>query len=259
MGIQGRPVGHALRQTMDIESFLHQIAGVNKRYEEIARATGENFNIFDVLNVKTKEFIHSNFIAMLLNPNGAHGKDNIFLKYFLEVISQDDNQEIVSDFSVENVTVQTEFPVGTIDEKYEQGGRVDIAIFDNRKRIFIENKIDAPDQKNQLGRYKNSYPDAKIIYLTLDGRRPGNETTKNMTSDEYICISYKDHVLEWLEKCKKETVDYPLLRESVQQYIMLVRSLTGQARSKQMNDEILSLITRDDESLAAYLNVKCFY
>jgi hypothetical protein len=237
---------------MNIESFLCQIAEINKRYEAIAGATGENFNIFDILNIETKEFVHSNFIAMLLNPKGAHGRGNIFLKYFLEVINR------ASDFSAENITVQTEFPVGEIDKEYEQGGRVDIAISDNKKRIFIENKIYAKDQKNQIRRYKNSYPDAEIIYLTLNGRKSDIEDAKDMTGDEYICVSYKDHILAWLEKCKKDSVDYPLLRESIQQYITLVRSLTGQGRNKQMSDEILSLITKDDESLAAYLSLSAF-
>jgi hypothetical protein len=61
--------------------------------------------------------------------------------------------------------------------------------------------------------------------------------------------------LEWLEKCKKETADYPLLRESIRQYITLVRSLTGQGRNKQVSDEILASITKDDESFAAYLSI----
>jgi hypothetical protein len=241
---------------MGIESFLNQIAGINKRYEEITKTTGENFNIFDVLNIKSDESTHSNFIAMLLNPDGVHGRGNIFLKYFLEIIDPD--QKDISDFSVENVTVQTEFSIGPIDKECEHGGRIDIAIFNNKDTIFIENKIYAPDQKRQLKRYKNSCPNAKIIYLTLDSREPDNESAKDMTGDEYIRVSYKTHILEWLEKCKKETVNYPLLRESVQQYITLVKSLTGQARSKQMSDEILSAITKDEESLAAYLSVNAF-
>lgn len=104
------------------------------------------------------------------------------------------------------------------------------------------------DQKNQIRRYKNSYPDAEIIYLTLTGRKSDIEDAKDMTSDEYICISYKDHILKWLGKCKKDTVDYPPppLRESVQQYIMLVKFLTGQGRNKQMTDEILGSITKFD-------------
>jgi hypothetical protein len=240
---------------MGVEFFLNQIAAINKRYEEIARATGENFNIFDVLKIRSRESTHSNFIAMLLDPDGVHGRGNIFLKYFLEIIDWGD-QKIISDFFAEKVIVQTELFAGSKDEESEHGGRVDISISNKKDRIIIENKINAPDQDKQLKRYKNSYPNAKMIYLTPYGREAGNKSVKNMASDEYLCISYKDHILEWLEKCKKETVDYPLLRESVQQYITLVKYLTGQARSKQMSDEILSAVTKDEESLAAYLSVK---
>jgi hypothetical protein len=240
---------------MEIEYFLNQISEINKRYNEIAKATGENFNIFDVLNIGSQEGIHSKFIAMLLDPKGVHGMGNIFPKYFFNIIGQKNNRKDISGFPVEDIAVQTEFFIGPIDEKNEHGGRVDIAISDNKNRIFIENKIYAQDQNNQLMRYKNNYPDAKIIYLTLDGREPSDESAKNMRKDEYICVSYKDHILEWLETCKKEAVDYPLLRETLQQYITLVKSLTGQERSRQMSDEILNYITKDEESFSAYLSV----
>jgi hypothetical protein len=179
---------------------------------------------------------------------------NIFLKYFFDIIGQKNNHKDISGFPIENIAVQTELFIGPIDKKNEHGGRVDIAVSDKKNKIFIENKIYAPDQRNQLLRYKN-YSDAEIIYLTLDGKEPSDESAKNMRKDEYVCISYKDHILEWLEKCKKETVDYPLLRETLQQYIALVKSLTGQERSRQMSDEILNCITKDEESFSAYLSV----
>jgi hypothetical protein len=240
---------------MEIEYFLNQISEINKRYNEIAKITGENFNVFDVLDICTQETMHSKFIAMLLDPKGVHGLGNIFLKYFLDIIDRKNNRKDVSGFMVENIIVQTEFFIGSIDEKSENGGRVDIVVSDNKNKLFIENKIYAPDQKNQLMRYKNYDPTVKIIYLTLDGKEPSDESAKNMRKDEYIRVSYKDHILEWLEKCKKETVDYPLLRETLQQYIALVKSLTGQERSRQMSDEILDCITKNEESYSAYLSV----
>jgi hypothetical protein len=45
------------------------------------------------------------------------------------------------------------------------------------------------------------------------------------------------------------------LRETLQQYIALVKSLTGQERSRKMSDEILNCITKDEESFSAYLSV----
>jgi hypothetical protein len=201
---------------MQIEYFLNQISEIHKRYDEIARATGENFNVFDVLDVGSLEKTHSNFIAMLLDPKGAHGMGNMFLKYFFDIIGWKNNRKDISEFPVENIAVQTEFFIGPIDKEYEHGGRVDIAISDNKNKIYIENKIYAVDQKNQLIRYRNNDLDAKIIYLTLDGKEPSDGSAKSMCKDEYICVSYKDHIVEWLEKCKRETVDYPLLRETLQ-------------------------------------------
>jgi hypothetical protein len=69
---------------MDIAPFLRQIAGINKRYEEIAKATGENFNIFDILNIETKELAHSNFIAIFLTLMVPMAEAIFFLNIFLK-------------------------------------------------------------------------------------------------------------------------------------------------------------------------------
>ena len=37
----------------NIKHLLHQVAEINKRYEEIAEITGENFNIFKIMGVET--------------------------------------------------------------------------------------------------------------------------------------------------------------------------------------------------------------
>jgi hypothetical protein len=243
---------------MDIDSLLKQIIDISRHYEEIAQITGENFNIFNILDKGSREKIHSNFIAMLLDPKGVHGNGNIFLKYFLETIGQRESRKDMSEFPIENIEVQTEYSIGQIDEDQEHGGRIDIVITNRKDSIYIENKIYAEDQRGQLYRYRKHNENAKMIYLTLNGREPGSDTTKDLDKSNFICLSYKHDILSWLEKCRKETVSNPFLRESINQYILLVKQLTGQARSVQMNNDILACITKNRENIATYFKLSIF-
>jgi hypothetical protein len=51
--------------------------------------------------------------------------------------------------------------------------------------------------------------------------------------------------------CKIESIDNPLLRETLTQYIVLVKQLTGQARSREMEKEILDIIVKDAGNVEA--------
>lgn len=58
-----------------IETLFKEISAICKRYEEIAKLTGENFNIFQILGLQTSEVrLHSAFLAELLNSKGLHGQ-----------------------------------------------------------------------------------------------------------------------------------------------------------------------------------------
>ena len=68
---------------LELEKLLIQVSAISKKYENAAKLTGENFNIFDVLKLSTSEVrTHSAFLAELLNPEGSHGQGDIFLRLF---------------------------------------------------------------------------------------------------------------------------------------------------------------------------------
>jgi len=230
-----------MEDVKDIELLLSEIAFVNKRHDEIAEITGENFNIFNILGLASRETIHSKFIAMLLNPKGKHGKGNLFLELFIKTISIDKCEG--ADCSI--ATVYT--------EKHSDVGRLDIVIITKNKIIIIENKIYSKDSYDQLLRYSNE--DAVLLYLTLSGESAtGEKSAKKLEKNkDYHCISYREDILKWLKECKKETVNKPFLRETINQYILLVKQLTGQARSNQMENEIRDTISKNaDNFLAAH-------
>jgi hypothetical protein len=223
--------------------MLSEITGINKKYEKISDISGDRFNIFEILNLKSDELSHSKFIAELLNPKGSHGKKKEFLDLFLEKIGEKDFYR-----NDDSVTVETEKVIGYVTS--DSGGRIDILITSNSKQIIIENKIYAGDQPNQLLRYRNYNPKARLIYLTLDGSDSGD--AKGI---EYTPLSYTDDIIPWLEECRKEAANHPILRETLTQYILLIKDLTCLARSDEMKEEYLKVILKDEENLSAALDI----
>src|SRR5690606_33988788 len=63
----------------------------------------------------------------------------------------------------------------------------------------------------------------------------------------------------WLEDCKKESVNIPILRESISQYVYLLKKLTNQNTSVRMSEDIINRVLYTSENLSAYkalLNVQ---
>jgi len=220
-----------------IQFLLSQVSEINKRYSELAKFSGENFNVFEILRLNTDELSHSKIIAELLDPKGAHEVGDKFLEFFLETIG-------IKEFSTQNATIVLEKFVGQINEANTKGGRIDIVIQEatGRKNIFIENKIYAGDQENQLLRYHNINNKAKLIYLTIWGDEADENSTGKNPDFHHIPVSYSYHIVEWLEKCKKEVVDKPIVRETITQYIHLLKKLTGQSKFKEMEKDVIKTL-----------------
>lgn len=239
---------------MNIQILLESVSAINKNYAKIAKITGENFNVFKILKVDTREVrLHSAFIAELLNPNGSHEQGNVFVIEFIKILKLKSN----TDTPKHEITFQPEFAKIPEVEKWlgytteTEGGYIDILLTDRtNKHIIIENKIYAGDQKNQLVRYHEYDREATIVYLTLDGRQPSEYSTQNKKEvlDKLICISYKDDILKWLEISKRYTIDHSLLRETLTQYINIIKYLTHQTMNEEMKNEIVENILRNEEN-----------
>lgn len=185
---------------------------------------GENFNMFSILKLSRAEVrLHSAFIAELLNPQGSHGLKDKYLCSFLKTINSD------IDFDFTSIRVKNEFPIGTVNDSSDRSGRIDIIITDKKNHaIIIENKIDARDQSKQLLRYHNYAKEEKyqfqLLYLTKDGDKASDISTDKKKFD-YTCISYKKHILAWLEHCIELSACFPLVRETIRQYIINIKNI----------------------------------
>lgn len=232
-----------MEYTNKIQYILNNVALLSKKYEDIAKITGENFNVFSIMSMENDErYTHSAIIGELLNPKGSHGQGSVFLKLFFEEIT------ILKSFALdfENAKIILEEHIGIIDNEYIKGGFIDIVIKFNNNIIVIENKIYANDQKNQLVRYKNHYPNCTLLYLNLFGNEPSNESKGDLVlNEDFHIISYQNEIFNWIEKCYKEAVEQPTLRETIKQYNNILKKLTNQTTNDKMSEEIINLISQN--------------
>jgi len=225
---------------------LLSLAETIRKYEDkLTRATGEQFNLFDILSIGHLEVrTHSPILAELLNPNGSHGQGAVFLGHFITHLQ-------IQDFDVSSAIVNKESSFGEL-------GRIDIVITDkDGKSIFIENKIYAGEQERQLERYHERNPEANLLFLTLNGDNPINylTTTAYQTAQfkkVFKAVSYKEDIIPWLEACRKEVATAPSVREAITQYIHLIQRLTLQNTSSLMNHEIIKKVTEGSNTYLAY-------
>ena len=229
-----------------INSLLSQVQTVNKHYKKIKQLSGENFNVFRILKLESSEVrMHSAFIAELLNPLGSHGQGTVFLKAFIDEFCFKGQS-----LDLDSCKVEVEKHTGFISENRTEGGRIDIIVTDKHyNHIIIENKIYATDQENQLLRYYKHSQRADLFYLTLGGVDPSEHSKVLLTGGkDFKCLSYKTDITNWLQKCRKEAAVLPILRESITQYLNLVKYLTNQTTNDTMNDELSNLITSNLEA-----------
>jgi hypothetical protein len=236
-----------------VKALLRNTKRIVAHQNEMMIAKGENFNLFSVLKMETKEdSTHSAFLAELLNPEGSHKKGTIFLELFLQTINHNKNIEGKKElFIIPKAKVTTEFYIGKVNPEKETGGRIDVFLKDSKENtISIENKINAPDQPKQVKRYYNYNKNKNTVYyLTLLGKNPKKMSRVNLIENTgFYNISYKKHIIDWLELCLKEVANFSGLRESINQYILLIKKLTNTMADKYQTEIINLMMSNVEES-----------
>ena len=199
-------------------SFLEVLSVAAKKNKR----EGSTFNIFRVLGVEhDEENTHSRLLADLLNPQGFHGQDVLFLQMFLNDCHRKQNLSLIG-----KDTFSLPWYVET--EKGTQQGRIDIVITCPAARyiVVIENKVRASEQEKQLKRYhdwletqSHSYTHRSLFFLTPDGRAP---TTA--AGCPCLCLSYR-HDLTTLLKAAMEHISAPHLRAIIGQYLEIIEDM----------------------------------
>ena len=256
----------------NIKDLLERVELINYKYETINQEN--NFEVFTILYPAHYEVnLHTRFLAEMLNPYGEHLQEDAFLKLFVDRFINNTWETETKEkwhFDIENTWVERERK------------NIDILISNNKNQaIIIENKIRAGDQDKQLERYSNLKEDQdhKVIYLTLDGKRPSENSVGNLKEvKKILCIAYNNKqndedrnegdendkkqnskkqeenfidagycILDWIKDCIKECATKPALRETFVQYERLIRKLTRDTMTEKQKGEVAELLKKDGE------------
>jgi len=240
-----------------METQINKIIKQTLELLETNKSHGNDFNLLKISGVGNSEvFTHTPILKELLDPNGSHGQKDLFLKSFINFFKIDFN---IDDF----ITVRKE-------QRIKDYGQIDLMISNRDQIIIIENKIYAKDQPSQLYRYYEYTHNIKkksfIIYLTLDGKKPSLSSLGRIKNidDNYLienelknidinlyCLSYKKDILIWLDEVLKIIVDKPNLVAGINQYLNLLKMLTGEIETvnKELNNILLGITPIELEAI----------
>ena len=235
-----------MHKMKNVIELIEKIKILNHYQKKIKELSDENFNIFSICGVNHYENTHSSILAELLSNNSSHRFGNKFLEVFFDTLKR---ENILADnfyFSLTNVKIIREYSTPF--------GRIDILIKNDNQCIIIENKIYADDQFEQLKRYDsfarkefgNKY---QLLYLTLWGDEASEHSGKGVN---YKQISYRQTVINWLEKCVEISARNPIIRETLIQYINHIKSLTNNNSNSKMDEEIIKLLSRNENLEATF-------
>ena len=213
------------QKEVEMEELQQLLKDVYEATKDIKQGEKEPFNVFELCGVWSTEMRHSAILAYLLNPQSSHKFGPVFLKKFYEQIG-------LNHFTTEGSHVETELSF--------DNGRMDIVILNNHNQtVVIENKIYAKDQKEQLGRYqkwlKNKGQFA-LLYLSLDGHEANEKDV------DYLRISYRNDILQWLDKCinitqkKKDTFATTTLTQYKELIMVLTKTDITQKEKEKVSE-----------------------
>ena len=216
-------------------------------YEDSSR-----YNLLSIIEKDRDEaHVHSKVIYSLLSQNWGKKDKETFLTLFLKEIGIED--EIIYNEKWE-VSREKVFDLDTIK------GRLDFEIKSKDYIYIIEMKIDAGDQPEQLMRYqkfaKEQHKKYKIFYLTLDGHNASKKSIgeeENLEENqkvEYINISFKEEILNWLGKCLKLVKGKENKSACINQYIASINKILGEKEIR-IKDNIL----KSSEDIKAAISI----
>lgn len=219
------------------ERFINFFEKIKLFKEEQKKQKQRGLNDYNMVNVVRKENaevgMHSNVIYSLIDPNGLHYQDELFLQIFIKDVLE------INDFG-NILSVQAE-------ESTNENRRVDFTIKSNNYYIGIEMKVDASDLENQISHYyddlkekasKDSNQEVIIYYLTKNGKDASLNSHNNKL--EYKRISFENHILTWIENCQKEVKNITNLNEAFENYKDIIKKITNnyEGRIKLLENEL---------------------
>jgi hypothetical protein len=190
-----------------------------ERAEELDRTEASDFNVFDL--IRPDENRLSDVLALLLDPRGAHGQGDLFLRLLIEKLDTG-----LSTKQARHAKVQREAPTRLIDNNRR---RMDVLVYAG-DLLAIENKVNAAELDEQVKDYlehlrrciQGRSTSSTLIYLTPDGRPPHSlsreDVVREVAANRLRCWSYGKHLREWLEVCRSQC-EAPRFRDFLTDFI----------------------------------------
>lgn len=211
----------------------------------------DSYNIFRVLGVFQTEVVMCRMLADLLNPDGSHGRKEVYLKSFMEQVLK----RKLPDEELKTVHVYVEYPI-------PGRKRIDLVIRGQSCFIPIEVKMEAPDQNNQCYDYYQYAcrmdENTQMVYLTRNGDYPAEYSLcsadgKDMLpEDKLLCISFSKDITGWLEEIlSKETGS---MKPVLQQYLDAICEFTAD-ENELLYQEIAEISLASECSLRTALDI----
>lgn len=198
------------------------------KYKRLNTSEAHGFNVFSILLKSGDEVnLHSKFIYELLNPHGSHSQGSLFLDLFLKQLG---------------LAIETQGMVASR-EKYN----IDILLQSSSEAVIIENKIFTEDHSYQLSRYYQNmqwqgYRQPYLLYLTLFGHQPVEKSVR----DHVISISYQHEIIAWLEEAIGAIRHISILKETLTQYLNLVKALTYQSHKEEFALDVKRFLLQEN-------------
>ena len=242
------------------EKYINFFEKIKLFKEEQKKQKQRGLNDYNMVNVVRKENaevgMHSNVIYSLIDPNGLHYQDDLFLQIFIKDVLELNNFGAVLSVNAEEST--------------NENRRVDFTIKSSNYYIGIEMKVDASDLENQISHYyndlkekasKDSNQEVIIYYLTKNGKDASFHSHREI---EYRKISFEKHILTWIENCQKEVRNITNLNEAFENYKDIVKKITNKYEGRVMslknellkNEEYFELAKQISEAFQEAKNEK---
>ena len=216
-------------------NFFEELKRFNEKQKKQKQRGLNDYNMVNVVRKENAEVgMHSNVIYSLIDPNGLHYQDDLFLNKFITIVLGEKIENFGNILSVQ------------AEELTFENRRIDFTIKSTNYYIGIEMKIDANDLNNQIKDYsvdletKAKNENVVIYYLTKDGKEAAQHSCKDIT---YKRISFEEHILNWIEECQKEVGNITNLNEAFENYKNIVEKITNKYKGKVMpleEDELLN-------------------
>lgn len=243
------------------ENYINFFEKIKLFKEEQKKQKQRGLNDYNMVNIVRKENaevgMHSNVIYSLIDPNGLHYQDELFLQIFIKDVLELNNFGAVLSVNAEEST--------------NENRRVDFTIKSSNYYIGIEMKVDAIDLENQISHYyndlrekasKDSNQEVIIYYLTKNGKDASLHSHNNEV--KYRKISFEKHILNWIENCQKEVKNITNLNEAFENYKDIVKKITNKYEGRVMslknellkNEEYFELAKQISEAFQEAKNEK---